>query len=59
MIKTSDFIHHNGSIPDFDYEMLNQNCKVVAIFKDTGILAMASKNLMNIPMIITGKPIER
>lgn len=36
MIKTSDFIHHNGSIPDFDYEMLNSNCKVVAIFKDTG-----------------------
>ena len=36
MIKTSDFIHHNGSIPDFDYKMLNSNCKVVAIFKDTG-----------------------
>lgn len=36
MRKISDFIHHNGSIPDFDYEMLNQNCKVIAIFKDTG-----------------------
>jgi hypothetical protein len=23
MIKTSDFIHHNSSIPDFDDEMLN------------------------------------